>query len=268
MAAPAARRVFDGADDWRLLIPQRAAALDALYRRIAREADAVILVSDAIAPAFGDRAIDVVPNGAGEDLLELPPRPPGPENRMVYVGTLSERFDEQFLGAVLDRMPDWSAELFGQCQYRGSGAAPSPELAALLAGSSGRLLWRGPVERSALADALDRGRVLIAPHREALTRGQDSMKLYDYAARGRPIVSTPGALGTPEHVAGAGVVEAATPAEFAAAVERAAGEDRSCASARRDWVAGRTWASRWPQWLRSARGEVPAEEEVRASHPG
>src|SRR5262249_6396296 len=128
--------------------------------------------------------------------------------------------------------------------------------------------WRGPVERDGLAEALDRGRVLIAPHRGALTRGQDSMKLYDYAARGRPIVSTPGALGTSEHVAGAGAVAAATPAEFAAAGERGAGEDGSSTSARRDWVAGRTWASRWPDWLRAARGGVSTEGVLRASHPG
>ena len=267
-AAPAARRVFDGADDWRSLLPHRAAAIDALYRRIAREADAVILVSDAIAPAFGDRAVAVVPNGAREDLLEAPLRPRPADRRMVYAGTLSERFDERFLRAVLDRTPGWSVELFGQCQYRGSRSGPSPELAKLLEGEARRVDWRGPVERAELAGALDRGRVLIAPHRGALTRGQDSMKLYDYAARGRPIICTPGALGTPEHVAGAGVVEAATPDEFAAAVERVGGEDGSLAAARRDWVAQHTWASRWPGWLRAARGAVSTEGEVRASHPG
>ena len=57
--------------------------------------------------------------------------------------------------------------------------------------------------------------VLIAPLRAALAWGQDSMKLYDYAARGRPIVCTLGGLGPSAQIAGAGVCEARAAAEFA-----------------------------------------------------
>jgi hypothetical protein len=93
---------------------------------------------------------------------------------------------------------------------------------------------------------LDRARVLIAPHRVRFAAGQDSMRLYDYAARGRPIVCTPGALGSPDHIAGAAVLEAETPAEFALAVARAADEPAQAGEHRRAWLAGNSWASRWP----------------------
>ena len=76
------------------------------------------------------------------------------------------------------------------------------------------------------------------------------MKLYDYAARERPIVCTPGALGPADHVAAAGVVEAATPAEFAIAV---VGRP-DAAVARRAWVATRSWNAQWQGWASAAFG--------------
>ncbi len=256
-AAPAARRVFDCADDWRILIPLRFDALNGLYHRIAREADAVILASADLVCAFAGREVAVVRNGASAAVMNAPARPRPRERRMVYAGTLSERFDSPFLLAVLERLPEWSVELYGECRYAGRGRAPGPELSTVLTRCRERAGWYGPVERRELAAVLDRARVLIAPQRTSLTRGQDSMKLYDYAARERPIVCTPGALGSPGHVEGAGVLEASTPPEFALAVARVADEDEDCArtAARRDWLAHHSWASRWPAWSRAALGE-------------
>ncbi len=253
-AAPAARRVFDCADDWRSLLAHRSNGLDALYRRIAGEADAVVVASPDLVPAFAGRRVAVVRNGASSALIDARPSPLPDERLMVYAGTLSERFDTPFLLSALEQLPDWSVELYGQCQYRGHGGAPSPELSAAL--GTGRVRWHGPVERSGLARVLDRARVLIAPHRSPLTRGQDSMKLYDYATRERPIVCTPGALGDWSHVAGAGVLQAATPAEFARLVSGGADLEPSAAAARRAWVARNSWDSRWPAWSEAALGST------------
>lgn len=248
------RRVFDCADDWRALIPDRRRQLDSLYRRIGHEADAVILASSDLRGEFTPSKVSVVPNGAGDSLLSAPRRPLPQQLRMVYAGTLSERFDMPLMLAALSELPEWTVELYGQCQYRGHGSSPGPELRVALDERGGQVHWRGPVERPQLADALDRGRVLIAPHRSALTRGQDSMKLYDYAARGRPIVCTPGALGDPDRIAGVGVVEAATAADFALEVARAGAEDPALAVSRRAWLERNTWDSRWPQWSAAALG--------------
>jgi Glycosyl transferases group 1 len=250
--APAARRVFDCADDWRLLIPGRAEQIDALYRRIATEADALVLTSSELAAAFAGGEVTVVGNGAGDELMSAPSAPVPDQRRMLYAGTLSERFDSPFLMAVLERLPDWSLELYGECQYAGHGREPGPDLAALLGRFAQRARWYGPVERDQLAGVLDRARVLIAPQRAALSRGQDSMKLYDYAARDRPIVCTPGALGSRSHIEGAGVLEAATPPEFAAAVSGAFHERPG--RARRQWLDRNSWAARWLEWSRAAFG--------------
>gem|GEM_PF-1786707 len=252
--APARRRIFDCADDWRQLIPARAEAIGALYERIGREADAVILAAEDLHRAFGAAEPHIVPNGAGDELMRTPLRAPPPERRMVYAGTLSERFDVPFLRAVMERLPGWSVELYGQCQYGGRGDRPDPELAGLLETCGGRLLWHGPIARRGLADALDRGRVLIAPHRSTHTVGQDSMKLYDYAARGRPIVCTHGALGSAGRAHRAGVLEAATPEEFAAIVDRLADERPGAATRRRAWVQENGWDRRWPEWAAAAFG--------------
>ncbi len=253
-AAPAMRRVFDCADDWARLIPGRAGPVEALLRRIAAEADTVIVAAPELVPAFAGAAVIVVRNGAARELLDAPVRPLPDALRMVYAGTLSERFDATFLLAALDRLDGWSVELYGQCQYAGAGDAPGPELRAALAASGGRMRLSGPVERTALAAVLDRARVLIAPHRAPLTSGQDSMKLYDYASRERPIVATPGALGPREHVAGAGVTEAGTAVEFALAVAQAADGEAGRRASRRQWLADNGWDARWPAWAAAAFG--------------
>jgi hypothetical protein len=73
------------------------------------------------------------------------------------------------------------------------------------------------------------------------------MKLYDYAARGRPIVSTRwsdrlAAEDPPRpHLAD-------TPDEFAAAVLSADQEPAERARSRRAWAEGQTWERRWDSW--------------------
>jgi hypothetical protein len=251
-AVPAERRVYECGDDWPALIPGRAAAIAELERQITGEADAIVLVSDTLAARFGPGRVSVVPNGVDSDLLAAPAAP-ADGARLVYTGTLSERVDADFLGRVMERLPDWELELYGPCQYAGRGAEPGADLARLLAGHGGRVRWCGAVERAGLPSVLDRGRVLVAAHRAALVRGQDSMKLYDYASRRRPIVSTPGALGPPELVRGAGVVEAATPEAFAEAVRRA-GTGAGAAVAP-EWLERHRWSTRWRAWRADVLGE-------------
>lgn len=84
--------------------------------------------------------------------------------------------------------------------------------------------------------------------------GGDVIKLYEYAARGRPIVSTSwsdglAASGPP----GLRVVEGAR--AFAQAVASAT-QDESEAGAQRAWARQRTWAARWPHWSSAVFGTV------------
>jgi hypothetical protein len=245
---PGGRLVFDCADDWGALIPRRGDRMAALYRRIGREADAVVVASQGLAGLF-DGPAALVPNGTPASLLQ-PPRPAPAPRRLGYAGTLSERFDAPLVGALLDLLPGWTIDLYGPCHYSGRGGRPAPELEALLRRPDGRARWHGPVEREGLATALDGSAVLVLPHRRRGAITGDAMKLYDYAARGRPIVSTRWTEGLelsgPPHLLLADGAET-----FAEAVRGGAQEPAGRADERRRWALANTWQARWEPWARA-----------------
>jgi glycosyltransferase involved in cell wall biosynthesis len=114
----------------------------------------------------------------------------------------------------------------------------------------------GPVSRERLPAVLDRADVLLLPNRADQGRGQDSMKVYDYAARGRPIVATYGARDgiseLPPHLR-----LGADADELSALVLDALDERPQDAEERRMWAARQTWGSRWADWSRALFGGVP-----------
>jgi hypothetical protein len=240
------RRVFDVADDWASLLPHRAARIAELYAQAAEEADAITIVSDALRWRFPGRTVQLVRNALDASLLATKPGGPPRAQRLVYVGTLSERFDSDLTGALLDALPGWTLELYGGCAYSGRGDRLSAELEHLLARPDGRVRWHGPVARARVAEVLDSADVLLLPNR-ALSRGQDSMKIYDYSARGRPIVGTvasvDGISERPPHMR-----IGSTPSELAEQVHETTDEPRQWATDRMAWAQNQTWESRWPAW--------------------
>jgi Glycosyl transferases group 1 len=240
------RRVFDCADDWETLIPKRAEHVRSLLRRIAREADAVVLADGDLAERFDDRKVTVVRNGVDEAMLR-PLASPVFEPRMVHAGTLSPRFDCSMAAALLNELPEWSLELYGQCQYPGLRERPAAELERLLRDYEERVRWHGAVPREQLSSAIDHAAVTLVLNKPELSRGQDSMKLYDYAARGRPTVSTafsnrPAADAPPR------LRIAATATELAHAARESLGEPHSYALERRAWAEKQRWSTRWSDW--------------------
>lgn len=251
---PGVRRVFDCADDWSTLIPRARKAVHEQYRRIAAQADAVIVVNEAqLSRLFGPRAVAVVPNGTDEHVLSVPLSPPPQESVIAYSGTVSERFDVALVARVMEQLTEWRLHIYGECRYAGRGDRPAPEFRELLGGFPGRIAWHGAVERTELASRLDAAQVLVLPHRHGWTG--DVMKLYDYAARGRPIVSTRWSTPLSEDPP-PGVYLADTATAFADAVCSAARESPEVARARRDWAEARSWERRrWPSWADAAFGQ-------------
>ena len=246
--AAGARSVFDAGDDWGALIPRRRSAFAARCVRIGREADVIVTVSDHLATSF--RAPDrthVIRNGVADALL-LPPVRERPRNarRLVYAGTLSERFDAELMTDVLPLLPGWSLDLVGPCRYAGHGDRPAPELLALLAHPE-RVRLHPPVPHEDLVGALDAGTVLILPNRVEVALGQDAMKLYDYAARGRPIVSTAWAPDL-ERLAPPGTHLANDARGFADAVLAAAESPPGDDLVRRAWAEQQRWKDRFARW--------------------
>jgi glycosyltransferase involved in cell wall biosynthesis len=240
------RRVFDVADDWASLVPRRSARITELYAQAAEEADAITIVSDALRWRFPGRAVHLVRNALDTSLLAAAPGGLPRARRLVYVGTLSERFDTDLAGALIDALPGWTLDLYGGCAYSRRGDRPSTELEDLLTRPGGRVQWHGPVARACLAEVLDTADVLLLPNR-ALSRGQDSMKIYDYSARGRPIVATQASVDgiseRPPHLR-----IGSTPSELAEQVRETADEPPQWATDRIAWAQNQTWESRWPAW--------------------
>jgi hypothetical protein len=240
------RRVFDVADDWASLLPDRAARIAELYAQAAEEADAITIVSDALRCRFPDRTVHLVRNALDASLLATQPGALPRAQRLVYVGTLSERFDTDLAGALIDALPGWTLQLYGGCAYSRRGDLPSAELEELLARADGRVRWHGPVARVRVAAVIDSADVLLLPNR-ALGRGQDSMKIYDYSARGRPIVATAASVDgiseRPPHM-----WVGSTPLELAQQVRETTDEPQQWATDRIDWARNQTWESRWPAW--------------------
>jgi glycosyltransferase involved in cell wall biosynthesis len=251
------RRVADFGDDWSTLIPRAAASVRRWHEMIAAEADEVIVASPGLMDSFPGRSPRLIRNATDDALIESPTTAPPRQNRMVYVGTLSERFDAPLLARVLDALPEWQLDLWGPCQYAGHGDQPGPELRDLLARGPDRVRWHGPAPRKDLARILDTGDVLVLPNRPSATVGQDSMKAYDYSARGRPLVSTelPELAVRPPLLAERSDVDGWVDALLAASGElddEAVTAERS--TVRRDWASRNTWSTRVPEWWATVNG--------------
>jgi hypothetical protein len=102
---------------------------------------------------------------------------------------------------------------------------------------------------------LDSADVLLLPNRAEHSRGQDSMKMYDYCARGRPIVASDGAVAgmseSPPHLRSGG--DAGT---LAALVTAASNEPERWSHERAAWAGTQSWDARWPDWSVVLFGEV------------
>ncbi|WP_369140768.1 hypothetical protein [Modestobacter versicolor] len=241
------RVVFDCTDDWTRLLPQAHGLPDQL-RRIADEADEVVVVNHVLAGLFPGRTPVVVPNGTDEVLLGATRTVPRQARHAVYVGSISERFDTDLVRDVLTALPDWTLTVHGQLVFPLRAQAARDRFLALRTEFGGRFRYEGLLPRDRIADVLDGAAVGLVPDVASIALGQSSMKSYDYCARGVPLVVTAGHL---EHSSDAPphsyVVSGAT--EMAAAMVAAADEPVAAGKERVAWAAERSWARRTDAWL-------------------
>ncbi len=249
------RKVFDCADDWtKLYPPSRSKRFGELFRRIAEEADQVILASSDLGYLFADRTVAVIPNAANaEDIVrEVAERPH--RCSLAYVGTLSERFDVEMVTELLIALPQWKLEIYGPCRYAGRVDRPAPEFEGLLNRFADRVHWHGTIPRASVAGAIDGADVLIVPTRTNMAEGQSSMKLFDIAARGRPVVVSRG-VSTSDGEVPPGTYLANSVETWVEGVKRASSENSGLESDRVAWARSNTWDQRWPGWASAVYGE-------------
>jgi glycosyltransferase involved in cell wall biosynthesis len=167
------------------------------------------------------------------DALEAVAGVEGAERTAVFTGELGFRFDEQLAAAVAERLPDWTFLLAGPA---------SPEAEAALAGRANAIL-SGRFRHEELPGLLGLGRVCVVPYKvNPFNDNLVPVKLVEYLAAGRPVVSTPmkGAEGFADAVAFAAGADA-----FAEAVRAAERDDSPEARRGRvDYVRPYTWERR------------------------
>ena len=201
------------------LVPVLQAAED----RVLACADVVFAWSEPIRERLAARHPNVRLATAAAELepLEAVAEAPGEERTAVFAGALGFRFDERLAADAARLLPDWTLVLAG----------PADEEATRALAGLTNVELTGRFEHAELPALLTRAAVTLIPYRRnAFTDTLVPVKLVEYLAAGRPVVSTPmrGAEGFGDVVSFAAGAEA-----FAEAVRAAARDDSAEARRRR-----------------------------------
>ncbi|MCL4763258.1 MAG: glycosyltransferase, partial [Burkholderiales bacterium] len=231
-----ARLVYDWIDDL-AVFPYDQRKLAAMHERALREADVVVSVAHRLHErALGERPdARYVPNGVEEGRFDREPEPnPALSDpafaRLVadgrpiagYYGALAHWFDYALLAQAARLRPDWQFVLIGPDHDGSLARSGVAELANVHA--------LGPRHYAALPGYLHRFDVATIPFAiNDITLATSPLKLYEYVAAGKPVVSTP----MPECMAFPEVRIAADAAQFVAALDAARADGRDAAHAAR-----------------------------------
>lgn len=229
-------RIYYGYDEiaaapW---VQKHGAALEAEYLAMA---DAAVVTSEGLRQSRRQfhRNVHLVPNGVDFDLFHQAAAewPEGSRPCVGFIGSLDERVDTDLLRTLIARRTDLDFLFVGRATDEAADAlAPFPNVT--LAGPH-------PPER--LPGFLARMDVGIIPFRATpFTRSIYPLKLNEYLAAGRPVVTTPFApLGDAEPL-----VHTASDADvFSRALDHALAATGPAAKARRiDFARGNTWTAR------------------------
>lgn len=208
--------------------------------------DLATTVSEALRGHLADRLdaarVFMVPNGVPGEWVSSPPEALGRDtltpgsDRVIagFLGTLYEWIDVDLLVSTARALPHVEFVLVGPTR-RGV------RLDALRTMANVRCL--GSVPFANVPATIASFDVCLIPfHRDAIAECADPLKVYEYCALGKPVVSTVG-FGAGD--GGAPIVVAGDPDDFAAAIERAASEDSAeQRAARVAYADGHTWERR------------------------
>jgi len=222
---------------------------------LAHAADVVVVTSGTLARHFRDVSPGrpttpclVIRNGCEFERFQGAPREKSsPVPLIGYVGAVSGWFDGDLLAQVARMRPTWRFEVYG--------ATIGADLG--LARAQPNVQFMGEIPYAEVPAALGRFDVAIIPfQRIPLTAATNPVKMYEYLAAGRPVVSTT----LPELVGfeGVDVFCADTPDAFVAQLERALAmaDEPERVHVRREWAREQDWSKRVDALLPLLQGEV------------
>jgi glycosyltransferase involved in cell wall biosynthesis len=208
--------------------------VDSQYRQTAQAADLVYVNSQLNLDYFSKlNPSTLLFSNAVDPAFFGKPRRAGSSINVGYLGWISERTDVSILEHIARAKPEWQIHI----------AAPeTPEATSRLSTLSGlaNVLWQKDVDQSAAPAFLAKLDVCVMPHVDnPYSRSMNPLKLFQYLASGRPVVTTKVAGTEPfaEHL-----TFAETGADFVATIEDLLKRDTlEMAQRRIDAVAGETW---------------------------
>lgn len=246
---PAGRRVYDCLDNVAVQAgPGRETVFAEWERQVLASSDLVTAISEPLRQALlsqCDTPVHLLPNGVCDDWIDtnveaatrdtLAPNDGRP--LAGFLGAVFEWVDQDLLAAVAARMPDVAFAVVGPTRR---GVATSTLDRAANVYRHGTVAFE---DVPAVLEAFD---VCLIPFKKDLVSEQaDPLKLYEYCALGKPVVSTvrfnPDRLDCPFTVA-------ATPEAFADAIREAVESDSDPARQERiEFARKHTWSQRGRQ---------------------
>jgi len=205
--------------------------------RLAARADRILAASPQLAQKFPAAKTLLLPHGADVALFATPapPAPDLPDGPVAgFYGSLSAWLDQDLLAAIARRLPHWTFLMIGEVRVPVERLTAVPNI---------RLI--GPRPHAALPGYAQHWQASLLPFLDnAQIRASNPLKLREYLAAGRPVVSTP----FPALDAYADLVAIAPDVDgFAAAIEHALAEPETRRAERRDRVRSETWEARAAQ---------------------
>jgi hypothetical protein len=191
-------RVYFAYDPYACYTGWDPAIIAAAEKEMVTHCDAAFAISPALADDFrllSDRAVFVQPNGVSQEFLaalEDPPPPPcdlplGGPPIIGCVGQISRAYDSNLLIELVESCPDLRFVFVGP--LFGRGLASQPDIERVFAMPNVR--WLGPRAHADLPSYINRFDVCLNPLRvDPCNDRRSLLRLYDYMASDRPIVST------------------------------------------------------------------------------
>jgi polysaccharide pyruvyl transferase CsaB len=250
------RTVYDWIDDLSVF-PHEQALLERNHRRGLAEATLVTAVARRLLEDAKTARPDAIylPNGVEYERFAAPPTPPRDAELLAflspgapvagYYGALAEWFDYDLLDEVAGSKPDWRFVLIGPQYDKTLPGQPMLDRP--------NVRWIGPRDYVTLPGYLSLFDVATIPFRiNEITQATSPLKLFEYFAGARPVVTTP----MEECRAHPEVRIAATAAEFAKALDEALeqGRDPDFRARLRSVARDNSWSARVMSALRALDG--------------
>lgn len=240
--------VFDAIDNW-LYHPQMKdkALIRRNYDYVTARADLILTVSQALADFFRKNGnTHWISNGVDAEFFAPARKPACGKTRVVgYVGKIQDRVDFDLAERCLQAHPDWEFRFLGPVYSQ-------QQRIDALKQRYPNIRFTGDIPYSRLPEAMRDFDIAIIPHRvDAFTESMNPLKLYEYLAAGKPVVTM--------DVAGTSsispyVLIAQTPGDFLRQLDRAAALTASPDQIAASIPAEYTWQNRTAEILRLMSG--------------